>query len=313
MLHRPFNREQITMSFYRDYNDKLAVEQWNTRAISSYKTIKLTRLSPTLGAEVEGVDLRHDVTPEQLGEIQHALAEHLVLVYRNQEITGEEHKRFGRHFGTLHRHVHADKHTPGGDPEILAWKTSRSSRFTAGEAWHHDVSCDPAPISSSILHVTHLPESGGGDTAFANLYLAYESLSEPIKVLINGLTAVHSGQEGWTNGYGAEPAPGQTFASTEHPVVVRHPVTGRKHLFVSRAFTSHIVQLTRAESAALLELLYRHIESHLAFQLRVHWTPNTLVQWDNWATLHQAVWDYYPFDRWGERVSAVSGNTPSNT
>jgi taurine dioxygenase len=301
------------MSFYRDYNDKLAIEQWNTRERSSYQTIKVTPLSPSFGAEVEGLDLRQDVTAQQLEEIKRASAEHLVLVFRNQEITSEDHKRFGRHFGTLHRHVRADKHNPGGDPEILAWKTSKSSRFTAGEAWHHDVSCDPNPISTSLLRVTRLPESGGGDTAFANLYLAYESLSEPIKTLLNGLTAVHSGQEGWTNGYGAEPDPGQTFASSEHPVVVRHPVTGRKHLFVNRAFTTHIVQLTRPESAALLELLYQHIESHLAFQLRVKWTPNTLLQWDNWATLHQAVWDYYPFERWGERVSAVSGNRPRNT
>lgn len=300
------------MSFYRDYNDKLAVEQWTTRERSSYKTITVTPLAPTLGAEVTGIDLRQDLTPEQRDEIQRALAENLVLVYRNQSITSEEHKRLGRHFGTLHRHVSAGKHAPGGDPEILAWKTTKASRFTAGEAWHHDVSCDPKPISTSLLRVTRLPESGGGDTAFANLYLAYESLSDPIKALIDGLTAVHSGQEGWTNGYGAEPDPGQTFASAEHPVVVRHPVTGRKHLFVNRAFTTHIVQLTRAESSALLELLYQHIEAHLAFQLRVQWSPNTLVQWDNWATLHQAVWDYYPFDRWGERVSAVSGAVPSN-
>jgi taurine dioxygenase len=301
------------MSFYRDYNDKLAVEQWNTRQRSSYQTIKVTPLSPVLGAEVQGIDLRQEVTPEQLEEIKRASAEYLVLVFRNQDISSEDHKRFGRHFGTLHRHVRADKQNPGGDPEILSWKTSKSSRFTAGEAWHHDVSCDPQPISTSLLCVTRLPESGGGDTAFANLYLAYDALSEPIKTLLNGLTAVHSGIEGWTNGYGAEPDPGQTFAAAEHPVVVRHPVTGRKHLFVNRAFTSHIVQLTRTESNALLELLYQHIESHLVFQLRVKWEPHTVLFWDNWATLHQAVWDYYPFERWGERVSAVSGKTPSNT
>lgn len=298
------------MSFYRDYNDKLALEQWNTRAKPCFQTIKVTPLAPALGAEIEGVDLSKEITPQQLEEIKRANAEYLVLVYRNQAMTPEDHKRFGRYFGILHRHVRADKHNPGGDPEILAWKTNKSSRFTAGEAWHNDVSCDASPISTSFLRVTQLPEGGGGDTAFANLYLAYASLSEPIKKLLEGLTAIHSGQEGWTNGYGAEPDPGQTFATSEHPVVVRHPVTGRPHLFVNRAFTTHIPQLTRPESNALLELLYQHIETHLAFQVRVRWTPNTLVSWDNWAVLHQAVWDYYPFERWGERVSAVSGQVP---
>ena len=90
----------------------------------------------------------------------------------------------------------------------------------------------------------------------------------------------------------------------------RHPLSGRKFLFVNAAFTSHIVQLTRAESEALLQFLYRHVEKHLAFQTRIHWTPNTLVFWDNWATQHHAVWDYYPFERWGQRVSAFIGHGP---
>ncbi len=87
-------------------------------------------------------------------------------------------------------------------------------------------------------------------------------------------------------------------------------MSGRKFLFVNAAFTSHIVQLTRAESEALLQFLYRHVEKHLAFQTRVRWTPNTLIFWDNWATQHHAVWDYYPFERWGQRVSAFIGHGP---
>lgn len=301
------------MSFYRDYNDKLAFEQWNTRERPHYQHIKVTPLSPALGAEVDGIDLREDVTREQLAEIRQAIADNLVLVFRNQEITPEQHKRFARHFGELHRHVLAADRAWDGkdfDPEVLAWRTSKNSRFTAGDAWHHDVSCDKNPIWGSFLRVTKLPEGGGGDTAFANLYLAYESLSDPIKQLIDGLTAIHDGQEGWSNGYGSKPQPGQEFPATEHPVVARHPITGRKFLFVNAAFTSHIVQLTRAESDAVLQLLYRHIEKHLSFQTRIHWTPNTLLFWDNWATVHHAVWDYYPYERWGERVSAFLGHGP---
>lgn len=301
------------MSFYRDYNDKLAFEQWNTRQRPEYRHIKVTPISPALGAEVSGIDLRQDVTTEQLAEIRAAIADNLVLVFRDQDIDAGQHKRFVRHFGTLHRHVlGADKAWNGKqhDPEVLAWRTGKDSRYTAGDAWHNDVSCDAEPIWGSFLRVTRLPEIGGGDTAFANLYLAYESLSDPIKQLLDGLTAVHDGAEGWSKGYGAEPAPGESFPATEHPVVARHPLTGRKFLFVNAGFTSHIVQLTRAESDALLQLLFRHIEKHLSFQTRIHWQPNTLLFWDNWVTQHHAIWDYYPYERWGERVSAFIGHGP---
>lgn len=301
------------MSFYQDYNDKLAFEQWNTRQRPTYRHIRVTPLSPALGAEVDGLDLRQDLTPEQLAEIRTAIADNLVLIFRNQDITPEHHKRFARHFGTLHRHVLAtDKAWDSAehDPEVLSWRTGKNSRFTAGDAWHNDVSCDAHPIWGSFLRLTKLPEIGGGDTAFANLYLAYESLSDPIKQLLDGLTAVHDGKEGWSNGYGSKPDGEGTFPANEHPVVARHPLTGRKFLFVNAAFTSHIVQLTRAESDALLQLLFRHIEKHLTFQTRIRWSENALLFWDNWVTQHHAVWDYYPFERWGQRVSAYLDHGP---
>ncbi len=301
------------MSFYQDYNDKLAFEQWNTRQRPTYRHIRVTPLSPALGAEVDGLDLRQDLTPEQLAEIRTAIADNLVLIFRNQDITTEHHKRFARHFGTLHRHLLAtDKAWDSAehDPEVLSWRTGKNSRFTAGDAWHNDVSCDAHPIWGSFLRLTKLPEIGGGDTAFANLYLAYESLSDPIKQLLDGLTAVHDGKEGWSNGYGSKPDGEGTFPANEHPVVARHPLTGRKFLFVNAAFTSHIVQLTRAESDALLQLLFRHIEKHLTFQTRIRWSENALLFWDNWVTQHHAVWDYYPFERWGQRVSAYLDHGP---
>lgn len=301
------------MSFYRDNNDKIAFEQWNTRKRPEYRHLRVTPISPALGAEVEGIDLRQDVTPEQLAELRTAIADNLVLVFRNQPIDTEQHKRFVRHFGTLHRHALGGNSAwkdQVHDPEVLSWRTTRDSRFTAGDAWHNDVSCDAEPIWGSFLHVTRLPEIGGGDTAYANLYLAYESLSEPIKQLLEGLTAIHDGAEGWSRGYGAAPAPGETYPATEHPVVPTHPLTGRKFLFVNAGFTTRIPQLTLPESDALLQLLFRHIERHLSFQTRIHWSQDAVVFWDNWATQHHAVWDYYPFERWGQRVSAVIGEAP---
>ena len=299
------------MSFYRDYNDKLSFETWNTRNIPTFKTIQVKPISRAGGAEVRGVDLAKDVSDEQFSEVQRALAEYQVLAFRDQPISPEEHKNFGRKFGHLHQHVNASKRLPGGDPEILSWKTGKDSRFTAGEVWHNDVSCDQTPITTSILRITNLPEGGGGDTAFVNTHLAYESLSDTYKKFLQELRAEHSGQEGWTNGYGEEPDPGQKFAASQHPVVITHPETGRKHLFVSRAFTTHIADLTRNESQAVLESLYRQIETNQAFQYRVRWEPNTVVVWDNWGTQHQAIWDYYPFNRWGDRVSAVAGIKPA--
>jgi taurine dioxygenase len=300
------------MSFYRDYNDKLAFEVWNTRTHPQFKTIEVIPLSPAGGAEVRGVDLSHAISDEQFNEIQIAAAEYLALAFRDQKINTEQHKQFGLRFGHLHRHVSAAKRAPGGDPEILAWKTGKLSRFTAGEAWHNDVSCDETPISTSILRLTKQPDLGG-NTAFVNTHLAYTSLSAPLQNFVDSLTAEHSGQEGWTNGYGEEPEPGQKYASNQHPVVLKHPATARKHLFVSRAFTTHIAQLTRPESQSVLELLNRHIETNLAFQFQIQWQPDSVILWDNWGAQHQAIWDYYPFDRWGERVSAVSGQRPQHT
>lgn len=298
------------MSFYRDFNDKQALEAWNAAKGAPYRTLTAAPLAPTLGAEIEGVDLSQELSDEQLAEIRRAFAERLVLVFRDQAISIEDQKRFARNFGSLHRHVLSSSSLIAGasaDPEVLAWKTGKTSRYTAGDGWHHDVSCDEQPIRASFLHVTRTPGEGGGDTVFANGYLAYESLSEPIKKMIDGLTAVHDGSKAWTAGYGAKPRPGVDFPRAEHPVAPVHPVTGRRFLYVNSTFTSHFPQLTRYESDALLDLLNRHVERNVAFQARVHWTPETLVLWDNWAVQHHAVWDYYPSERWGARVSAVDG------
>ena len=301
------------MSFYRDFNDKEAIAAWNTIPRQPYQTLRVTQLSPTLGAEISGVDLSQPLSDAQFAEIGRALDENLALIFRDQTLTSEQHKAFASRYGQLHRHKLAASRVVAGasyDPEILAWRTGPDSRFTAGDAWHADVSCDAQPIWGSQLRVTRSPAYGSGDTAFANMYLAYESLSEPIKTLLDGLTAIHDGGQAWTAGYGAQPEPGAVFPVNEHPVVPRHPRTGRKFLFVNEAFTTRIVQLTKVESDALLSLLFRHVEKALAFQTRIHWTENALLFWDNWATQHHAIWDYFPEERWGERVSILTETPP---
>jgi len=301
------------MSLYRDFNDKTALAVWNTAERKPFETITVKRLSPAVGAEISGVDLSKEIPEPQFEEIRRAIDENLAVIFRDQPIDRAQHKAFALRFGnTLHRHeLAASKVAPGTtyDPEFLAWRTGRDTRFTAGDGWHPDVSCDPYPIFVSLLHVTKTPPLGG-DTAFANSYLAYESLSEPFKAFLDGLTAIHDGAEGWSASYGVRPEDGKSFPSAEHPVVATHPRTGRKFLYVNPSFTTHIVQLTRAESDAVLGALFRHVESQLAFQTRIHWTPDALLVWDNWATQHHAVWDYYPEERWGDRVSVVTQDRP---
>ena len=285
-----------------------AVEAQIRRPRHAYETIGVRPLTPVIGAEIEGVDLSQTLSNRQFDEVHRALLENHVIVFRDQRLTAEDHKAFARRFGKLH--VHPLQAMTPGDHERLAIKASAGSKFVAGEGWHTDVTCEAEPIMGSLLHIHETPEIGyGGDTLFANMHLAYEMLSEPMKAMLEGLTAIHDGAIPWVQGYGYTP-PGQEFAKSEHPVVIRHPETGRKTLYVNRGFTSHIVQLVRFESAALLEMLFRHVETQPALACRVRWTPNTLVFWDNRCTQHQAIWDYYPLDRSGHRVSVI-GERPT--
>jgi taurine dioxygenase len=279
---------------------------------NDYRTIKVAPLNPVIGAEIEGVDLSRPLSDDQLAEIRIASLEHHVLVFRDQKLSAEDHKRFARHFGRLHVHpYHAAGAVPehaaqkeGYDPEILVVKADQSSRFVAGEEWHTDVTCDLEPPMGSMLYITQTPGDGGGDTMFASTVRAYDALSPAMKEFISGLTAVHDGAKPYTGGYGKAAPPGGWPRNT-HPVAVTIPGTGRKSLFVNRGFTTRINELARAESDAVLEMLWRHVENHVEFQCRVRWTPDTLVFWDNRCTQHHAVWDYYPHSRYGQRVSIV--------
>ena len=217
-------------------------------------------------------------------------------------------KAFGRLFGDLA--VHPNTKGPEGHPEILPIYADGNSKRVAGERWHSDVSCDPEPPMGSMLYLTRLPEIGcGGDTLFASTVRAFEALSEPMQRFLETLTAVHEGAKLYTGLYDMSPPEGGWPKAT-HPLITRHPETGRKILYVNRGFTTRIPELSKTESAALLEMLFRHVETNVEFQCRVRWTPNTLVFWDNRATQHCAVWDYFPASRYGERVSII-GERPS--
>jgi len=272
----------------------------------SYETMEVRKVTPNIGAEIRGVDLAKGLSNQQFDAIHRALLENLVIFFREQTIDVDQHKDFGRRFGKLHVHPAAPKGLEQ-HPEILVIKADENSKRVAGEEWHSDVSCDPEPPMGSILHLTTVPPDGGGDTMFANMYLAYETLSEPVRKLLEGLTAIHDGEHVFRGRYGIKDA-GKVFPRAEHPVIRTHPVTGRKLLFVNRGFTTRIVQLKRHESAAILEMLYRHIETP-ELHCRFKWETNSIAFWDNRCVQHHALWDYYPAKRYGHRVT-ICGDMP---
>lgn len=274
---------------------------------TSYPSFEVTTLTPHLGAEVDGLDLSQPLDEQELRDLHAAFADWSVLVFRDQHLDREAHKAFGRYFGELHTHpLH---HNRKGDPEILVVKTTKDSPYTAGDAWHTDVTCDPIPPLASALYVTETPSVGGGDTLYADMYLAHELLSPPMQRFLEGLTAVHDGGIPYVGSYNTVPPEGG-YPRSRHPVIAVHPVTGRKILYVNSGFTSHIEGLRRWESRALLDTLFRLIADTPRLIARVRWEPNTLTLWDNRCTQHHAVWDYHPHSRYGERVSVVGTEPP---
>ena len=270
--------------------------------------ITVTRLTPILGAEVTGVELAGANGP-QIKAIKDAFSEYKVLVFRDQSLDAEQHKAFARHFGALHIHPRFSHLGAEGDPELFIINTRADSKYSNGEVWHSDVSCDPIPPMASLLYVEQPPPDGGGDTMFADMCEAYAALSVPIRQWLLGLRAEHDGRKDLA-AYNVRLTPDQSYPRAVHPVVIRHPETGKPILFVNGSFTSKILGLNKTESDATLKMLCAHIEGNPRWQCRVRWSPQTLVMWDNRCAQHHAVWDYYPHPRYARRVTVSSSEAP---
>ena len=271
----------------------------------TYASIQVDKLTPHAGAEIRGVDLSQPLDEPTFKEIHAALIDNGVIFFRDQRLTPEQQKAFGRLFGELHMHPAAPREL-ADHPEILVIHADEKSKHVAGENWHSDVSCDLEPPMGSILYMHELPPVGG-DTLFASMYAAYEALSEPMKRFLEPLTAMHEGEHVYRGRYGVDDT-GKTFPKAEHPVVRTHPVSGRKALYVNSGFTTRIVQLERPESDAVLQFLYRHVETP-EFHCRFRWQVNSIAFWDNRCMQHHAMWDYYPQRRHGHRVT-IKGDAP---
>ena len=245
------------------------------------------KLTGALGAEVVGVDLAA-LDDETSLAIRRAFLEHGVLVFRDQDLTPEAHKAFGRRFGALHAHPVAKG--VEGHPEILLLENRGKDR-TITEVWHSDVTCERRPPAISILHARVLPEYGG-DTMWANQYLAFERLSVGMRRMLSGLRAVHRAFE----------------LEAVHPVVRTHPETGRKALFVNAGFTRCFEAMTEDESRPLLRYLVEQATTpDLCYRHR--WSPGDVAMWDNRCVMHFAVHDYGDEQRVMHRVT-VQGDEP---
>jgi taurine dioxygenase len=267
--------------------------------------LALRKTTPKCGAEILGVDLSRPLDDARIDALRSALAEHCVLFFRDQKMTPEQQKAFGRRFGELHLHP-AWPRLLEGHPEIMEIYADADSKRVAGEDWHSDVSCDPEPPLGTILYMLEVPAEGG-DTLFASMYAAYEALSKPMKRMLEGMTALHDGETTYRGRYeGMQEA--ASYPSAEHPVIRTHPVSGRKALFVNRIFTRRILQLEKHESDAVLEMLFRLVETP-ELQCRFRWQPGSVAFWDNRCAQHHALWDYYPQRRRGLRVT-IKGERP---
>lgn len=272
--------------------------------------LEIASLTPSIGAVVTGVDVARDLAdPSVEAALKQAFLDHQVLVFRDQNLTRDEHKDFGRRFGPLHVHPTQRHASYEGDREIFPVEADETTVLNNGGLWHSDVSCDEKPPLGSMLLLKEAPAMGG-DTLFANMYLAYESLSAPIRDLIDDLDAVHDQRQDIRH-YGMEPRAGVDYPRTTHPLVVTHPETGRKLLFCNPAFTSHIVGLSPRESQAVLAMLFEHTANNPSLHCRVRWAPGTLTFWDNRCVQHYAVWDYRPQRRIGERVTIAGTAAPT--
>jgi alpha-ketoglutarate-dependent taurine dioxygenase len=271
----------------------------------TYASIQVEKLTPNAGAEIRGADLSQPLDERTFKEIHAALIDNGVIFFRDQHLTPAQQKAFGRLFGELHIHPAAPKEVPE-HPEILIIHADENSKHVAGENWHSDVSCDLEPPMGSILYMHELPPVGG-DTLFASMYAAYEALSEPMKRFLEPLTAMHEGEHVYRGRYGVDDR-GKVFPKAEHPVIRTHPVSGRKALYVNGGFTTRIKQLPRPESDAVLQFLYRHVETP-EFHCRFRWQVNSVAFWDNRCMQHHAMWDYYPQRRHGHRVT-IKGDKP---
>lgn len=274
-------------------------------SVISRSILQIQPLTPAIGAEIHGIDLGAPDIGDHVPAIRAALLAHKVIFFRDQHISAEQHIAFARHFGELEIHPATPKDQP--NPEILRIAHGPDSRGSENN-WHSDVTWRERPSLGSILRAVEVPPVGG-DTLFADMHLAFLSLSPEMQRIARSLTAVHDIARVFTRrlGKAAEELHAK-YPPQRHPVVRTHPETGAPTLFVNSGFTSHIEGLSAVESERLLAHLYA-TAGNPEIQCRFRWQPGSIAFWDNRATQHFAVSDYFPARRVMERVT-IAGCRP---
>jgi taurine dioxygenase len=278
-------------------------------ARSPYRHIEMRRIAGALGAEIGGVDVARPLADEIVAEIHRAFLDHLVIFLRGQKLAPQQLLAFAQRFGQPMEYPQLK-----GLPEcplVTPVVKLEHERVNFGGVWHSDTSYLARPPMASMLYAVETPPRGG-DTLFANQYLAYETLSEGLQQTLAGLVGVNSSakadvsktREDRLRDAGAE----LKVLIGEHPVVRTHPESGRKALYLNFGHTARFRGWTEQESAPLLDYLFMH-QVQPEFTCRFHWEPGSLAFWDNRCTQHNPVNDYHGYRRVMHRVT-LAGDTP---
>jgi len=248
--------------------------------------LSFSKVTSNVGAIIHGINLRTPITPEIGDFLQQMVQDHGVIFLRDQDLTSDHMKALAVTFGT----PAPEPEHPGVTEPVSLGDMHKTKRVTC--VWHSDSTFVAVPPIATALRAVQLPPVGG-DTCWANMHAAYDALSEPLRSMLDGLTALHSkvGALERLPEFYAQDAERIRKIEAIHPVVLVHPQTGRKALFVNQAWTRHIVELEPAESAHVLALLFEHVKSQ-DFSMRWRWSPNDVALWDNRTVQHYAVPDY---------------------
>jgi taurine dioxygenase len=281
----------------------------------TYRSISVKPIAGALGAEISGVDLSQKLDDAVIGEIRRALVGNCVIFFRDQHLTPDQHLAFGRRFGELQ--IHEFVEGMADNEEILEVRKEAEELRNFGGGWHTDVSYLERPSLGSVLYAYEVP-AVGGDTMFANQYLAYEALSDGMKSVLDGMTAVHSARRPYGLNASRRYAAGErsmkylygenAHDEVEHPVIRTHVETGRKALYVNGTFTIRFQDMTEEESAPLLDYLYQHAVRP-EFTCRFRWEKGSIAFWDNRCVQHNAINDYHGQRRVMHRVT-IEGERP---
>ncbi|KAF5342697.1 hypothetical protein D9611_001650 [Ephemerocybe angulata] len=266
---------------------------------------KVTHLTPAIGVELEGIDLRQ-LTDQQKDELALLVAERGVVFLRNQEIDIYQQLDLARHYGPLHKHATTGIPKNGLEEVHVVYNDSSrrpdASAFAKIDLWHSDVTYEIQPPGVTSLKVITGPEVGG-DTLWSSGYALYSSLSPGLQTYLEGLQAVHSGVAQAEGNRAAGLPVRRKEIESVHPLVRVHPATGWKSVFVNPGFTRRIVGVPKAESDAILTFLFRQISDNPDFQVRFRWTEGSIALWDNRIVTHSATFDFWPATRHALRAT----------